>query len=212
MKELVFYFDPISPFVHLAFERLPQVLAGCSHVVEYRPVLLAGMLQHWGQKGPAEVEPKRAWTLRHVHWLAQQQGTALDTPALHPFNPLPLLRLALASSADMRPNRRVVQALLRHVWVGGADASDPARLAALTQEIAPVLDPAGPAVKQALRQHTEAAVQAGVFGVPSITCDGRLFWGLDALPMLREAMTGGAWFEGPAWAREGQPRQGVHRR
>jgi 2-hydroxychromene-2-carboxylate isomerase len=112
----------------------------------------------------------------------------------------------------MRPNRRVVQALLRHVWVGGADASDPARLAALTQEIAPVLDPAGPAVKQALRQHTEAAVQAGVFGVPSITCDGRLFWGLDALPMLREAMTGGAWFEGPAWAREGQPRQGVHRR
>jgi 2-hydroxychromene-2-carboxylate isomerase len=79
-EELVFYFDPISPFAYLAFERLPQVLAGCSHVVEYRPVLLAGMLQHWGQKGPAEVEPKRAWTLRHVHWLAQQQGTALDTP------------------------------------------------------------------------------------------------------------------------------------
>lgn len=212
MKELVFYFDPISPFVHLAFERLPQVLAGCSYVVEYRPVLLAGLLQHWGQKGPAEVEPKRAWTLRHVHWLAQQQGTALDTPVLHPFNPLPLLRLALASSADMRPNRRVVQALLRHVWVGGADASDPARLEAMTEEIAPVLDPASPAVKQALRQHTEAAVQAGVFGVPTITCDGRLFWGLDALPMLRDAMTGGTWFEGQAWAREGQPRQGVRRR
>ena len=118
------------------------------------------MLQHWGQKGPAEVEPKRTWTLRHVHWLAQQQGTELDTPAVHPFNPLPLLRLALASSADMRPNRRVMQALLRHVWVGGADASDPARLAALTQEIAPVLDPAGPAVKQALREHTCGAACA----------------------------------------------------
>lgn len=67
MKSLVFHFDPISPFAYLAFERLPQVLVGCSYVVEYRPVLLAGLLQHWGQKGPAEVEPKRAWTFRQVH-------------------------------------------------------------------------------------------------------------------------------------------------
>jgi 2-hydroxychromene-2-carboxylate isomerase len=169
MKELVFYFDPISPFAYLAFERLPQVLEGCSYAVEYRPVLLAGCCSTGARRARPKIEPKRAWTFRQVHWLAQQQGTALDTPAQHPFNPLPLLRLALASSADMRPNRRVVQALLRHVWVGGADASDPARLAALTQEIAPVLDPAGPAVKQALREHTEAAVQAGVFGVPSIS-------------------------------------------
>ena len=47
---------------------------------------------------------------------------------MHPFNPLPLLRLALACG----PNRRVVEALMRHVWLGGADAADPARLAALT--------------------------------------------------------------------------------
>ncbi len=211
MKSLVFHFDPLSPFAYLAFERLPQVLVGCSHVVEYRPLLLAGLLQHWGQKGPAEVEPKRAWTFRHVHWLAQQQGIPLDTPPVHPFNPLPLLRLALASSADMCPNRRVVQALMRHVWVGAADPCDPDRLDLLTREIAPVLDPGSPAIKQALRDHTEAAVRSGVFGVPSIECDGRLFWGLDALPMLRDAMTGGAWFDGPAWALEGQPRPGVRR-
>ena len=47
MKSLVFHFDPISPFAYLAFERLPQVLVGCSYAVEYRPVLLAGLLQHW---------------------------------------------------------------------------------------------------------------------------------------------------------------------
>jgi predicted Fe-S protein YdhL (DUF1289 family) len=108
---LVFHFDFISPFAYLAFERLPQVLQGCSYAVEYRPVLFAGLLQHWGQKGPAEIEPKRAWTFRQVHWLAQQHGVALDTPAEHPFNPLPLLRLALACSADHRPNRRVVEAI-----------------------------------------------------------------------------------------------------
>ena len=212
MQRLVFTFDFISPFAYLAFERLPQVLQGCSYEVQYRPVLFAGLLQHWGQKGPAEVEPKRAFTFRHVHWLAQHHGVALDTPATHPFNPLPLLRLALACSADHRPNRRVVEALFHHAWRGGGDAVAPDRLAALAQALAPVHDPAAPAVKQALRDHTDAAVAEGLFGVPTFTLQGRHFWGLDALPMLRDALTGGAWFQGPAWDDEGAPRPGLVRR
>jgi 2-hydroxychromene-2-carboxylate isomerase len=207
MKPLVFRFDFISPFAYLAFERLPQVLQGCSHAVEYRPLLFAGLLEQWGQKGPAEIEPKRAWTLRHVHWLAQQHGIALDTPAVHPFNPLPLLRLALACG----PNRRVVETIFRHVWVGGMDAVDAQRVAALRAALSPAIDPEGDEVKRALRQHTEEALAAGVFGVPDIELEGRHFWGLDALPMLRDALQGGAWFDGPAWQREGQPRPGIQR-
>jgi 2-hydroxychromene-2-carboxylate isomerase len=207
MKRLVFWFDPVSPFAYLAFERLPQVLEGCSYEVEYRPVLFAGLLKHWGQKGPAEIEPKRAWTFRHVHWLAHEHGIPLDTPALHPFNPLPLLRLALATG----PNRRVVEAVLRHAWQGGADANDAARLAALRERLEPARDPDGDEVKAELRRNTEAALQQGVFGVPSIELDGRLFWGLDALPMVAAALRGAAWFDGPAWAREGAPRPGVVR-
>ncbi len=208
MKRIVFHFDPISPFAYLAFERLPQVLAGCSYEVEYRPVLFAGLLQHWGTKGPAEVEPKRAWTFRHVAWLAQHDGIVLQTPAVHPFNPLPLLRLALACG----PNRRVVQALFHHVWVGGADAMDAARLQDLTAELAPSRDPAGDDVKRELRQATEAAIAMGIFGVPSFELDGRLFWGLDALDMLRDALQGGAWFDGPDWAAAAVPPPGVVRR
>jgi 2-hydroxychromene-2-carboxylate isomerase len=212
MKPLVFHFDFVSPYAWLAFERLPQVLQGCSYAVEYRPLLFAGLLQHWGNVGPAEIEPKRAWTFRQVHWLAAQHGIAIDTPAQHPFNPLPLLRLALACSEDMRPNRRTVEALFRHAWVGGADANDPARLAALTADLAPTHDPAGDAVKAALRRHTDAAAAAGIFGVPTIELEGRHFWGLDALPMVRDALLQGGWFDGPAWEREGAPRPGVKRR
>jgi 2-hydroxychromene-2-carboxylate isomerase len=211
MKRIVFHFDVISPFAWLAFERLPQVLQGCSYEVEYRPVLLAALLQHWGQKGPAEIEPKRAWTFRHVHWLAAQHGIVLDTPAVHPFNPLPLLRLGLAAAPGLQPNRRVVEALLRHVWQGGADAADPERLAALTAQLAPPLDPAGDEVKAELRRLSQEAVAAGIFGVPAFTLEGRHFWGLDALEMLRDALLGGAWFDGPGWEREGAPRPGVRR-
>lgn len=212
MKHLVFYFDVISPFAYLAFERLPQALEGISHEVEYRPVLFAGLLQHWGNLGPAEIEPKRAWTFRHVNWLAASHGIRLDTPAAHPFNPLPLLRLGLASAADFRPNRRVVEALFQHVWHGGGDPADAQRLAALSAQLVPVHDPAGAAVKQALRENTEAALAAGVFGVPSVEVEGRHFWGLDALPMLRDGLTGGAWFDGPGWEAQGLPRAAVVRK
>ena len=207
MKRIAFHFDPISPFAYLAFERLPQVLAGCSYEVAYRPVLFAGLLQHWGTKGPAEVEPKRAWTFRHVAWLAQRHGIAMQTPAVHPFNPLPLLRLAVACG----PNRHVVEALFRHVWLGGADPTDAARLAELTATLAPPRDPAGADVKAELRQATDGAIAAGIFGVPTFELDGRLFWGVDALDMLRDALLGDAWFEGPDWAAAAAARPGVVR-
>lgn len=207
MRRLTFWFDVVSPFAHLAFERLPEALQGVSYEVEYRPVLFAGLLKHWGQKGPAEIEPKRAWTFRHVQWLAHTHGIALDTPLRHPFNPLPLLRLLVAAG----PNRRSVEAVLRHVWQGGADALEPERVAALTAALAPQRDPASEDVKAELRAATEAALARGVFGVPTIELDGRLFWGFDALPVVAAALKGDAWFDGPAWAREGAHREGVIR-
>lgn len=227
MKRITFWFDVISPYAYLAFDALPQALEGISHAVDYRPMLFAGALQHWGQKGPAEIEPKRQWTFRQAHWLAHRQGLRLQTPAQHPFNPLALQRLAVAcapllaaqpeagealhASPAPGPNRRVVQALFQHVWEGGGDANDPARLAALHTLLAPARDPTSAEVKAALRANTEEAVAAGVFGVPSFACGGRLYWGQEALPMLRAALMGDAWFDGPAWEREGAPRPGLKR-
>ena len=212
MKQLTFWFDPISPFAYLAFERLPQALAGLSIDVSYRPVLFAGLLHHWGQKGPAEIEPKRAWTFRQVHWLADQHGIPIDTPARHPFNPLALLRLLQACAPNGgTPNRRACELVLRHIWLGGGDANDAARLAALTAELAPPLGGDEDRVKQALKDATAEALARGVFGVPTVEVDGRLFWGLDALPMLAGYLRQEPWFDGPAWDREGAPREGLKR-
>jgi 2-hydroxychromene-2-carboxylate isomerase len=213
MKTLTFWFDPVSPYAYLAFEHLPQALEGCSYVVDYRPLLFAGLLGHWGQLGPAEIEPKRAWTFRQVAWQAHQLGIPLDVPAQHPFNPLALLRLSLASAAPAGlPNRRVVELVMRHAWRGGADANDAQRLRGLHDAVAPLRDPAGDVVKAELRAHTDVAIERGVFGVPTIELDGRLFWGLDALPMVRAALLGDPWFEGPAWDAAARPPPGVVRK
>ena len=215
MKTITFYFDPISPYAALAFEHLPEALVGLSYEVEYRPVLFAALLHALGQKGPAEIEVKRQWTFRQIAWKAHQLGVTMQIPAQHPFNPLPLLRLAWASAeAGRTPNRRVVEAIFRHVWRGeGADANDATRLDALRQDLTPQQDPASEAVKEALRTATEQALTAGVFGVPTFEVDGKLFWGLDALPMLAAYLGGDPWFDGDGdWDAAAKPRPGIARR
>jgi 2-hydroxychromene-2-carboxylate isomerase len=213
MKPLTFWFDVVSPYAWLAFDRLPQALEGCSHSVQYRPILFAGLLHVWGQKGPAEIGPKRAWTYRQVRWLAHCQGTRLDLPLPHPFNPLALQRLAIACAGALgTPNRRVVQALFEHVWHGGGDPNDPARLRELRTLLNPADDPEDPAIKQRLRDETGAAAAAGVFGVPTFGLDDRLFWGADALGMLRAAILGDAWFDGPDWEACANQPAGIERR
>ncbi|MCB2070467.1 MAG: DsbA family protein, partial [Ottowia sp.] len=98
-------------------------------------------------------------------------------------------RLAWACARVGTPNRYQCETIFRHVWTTGADAEDAGRLATLTAQLAPVHDPAADTVKQRLRAETDAAVAADVFGVPTFAVDGRLFWGLDALPMLRAHLT-----------------------
>ena len=165
MKHITFYLDFISPYAYLAFEQLPQALIGHSYSVSYKPVLFAALLKHHGQLGPAEMAGKRDWTYRQVLWLAQRHGLDLQLPKTHPFNPLALLRLAVACDADGLPNRYVCETVLRHVWRGGAEASDPQRLQTLTRQLEPRRDAQSDEVKAQLKAHTAEALVLGVFGV-----------------------------------------------
>lgn len=213
MQHIRFYFDPISPYAALAFEHMPEALTGLSYSVEYVPILFAALLKAGGQKGPAEIPGKRAWTYRQVAWQAHRLQLPLQLPAQHPFNPLALLRLAWAcAEPGTTPNRYVVERVFRHVWrADGADATDAQRLAQLTQELAPVQDPEGEAVKQALRTATEAALAAGVFGVPTFELQGRLFWGLDSLDMVAASLRGDPWFDSGPWDAAAVLPEGVRR-
>lgn len=210
MKPITCWLDFISPYAYLAFEHLPVALQGLSYRVDYRPVLFAGLLKHHGQLGPAEIPGKRTWTYRQVQWLARTHGTPLDLPAAHPFNPLGLLRLAVACGRDGLANRYVCETVFRHAWRGGADAADAARLQALSAQLAPARDPSGDEVKAELKANTDAAIAAGLFGVPTFTVDDQVFWGFDALPLLRAWLEGDAWFADPRWMHAGD-RPGAQR-
>ncbi|HPH12387.1 MAG TPA: 2-hydroxychromene-2-carboxylate isomerase [Burkholderiaceae bacterium] len=208
MKHITFYFDFISPFAALAFEQLPLTLMGQSYGVTYKPILFAALLKHHGQLGPAEIMPKRDWTYRHVQWLAHSLGQEFQLPAAHPFNPISLLRLAVATNAQGTPNRYVTETIFHHIWRGGADATDAGRLATLVAKLAPPREINADDVKAQLKSNTDEALALGLFGVPTFLVDEKAFWGLDALPMLRDYLIGDDWFSGPAWHLAGQVPQG----
>ncbi len=199
MKHITFYLDFISPYAYLAFERLPVALQGLSYQVTYKPVLFAAMLNHYGQLGPAEIAPKRTWTYRQMLWLAREHGVPMQAPASHPFNPIGLLRLALACGAEGNCNRYVAETIFRHVWTTGHEAGDTQRLGLLSEQLQPARLATCDAVKAELKSNTDAAIAAGIFGVPSMQVDQDLFWGLDALPMLRQRLMDDPWFAQSAW-------------
>ena len=212
MKTITCYLDFISPYAYLAFEALPKSLMGVSHRMVYKPVLFAGMLKHHGQLGPAEIVGKREWTYRQVLWQAKQLGVAMDMPQSHPFNPLALLRLATACDVGGAPNRFACEKIFRHVWCSGQDATDAQGLAALTADLQPQADVASDAVKQQLKANTDEAIALNLFGVPSFVVDGQVFWGNDALPMLRACLQGDPWFQSPDWTGVAQLPVGVQRK
>jgi 2-hydroxychromene-2-carboxylate isomerase len=218
MKQLTFSFDPISPFAYLAFMQLPRALQGLSYSVTYRPVLFAAMLKAHGQLGPAEIAPKRDWTFRHISYLAHAMRIALAMPPEHPFNPLPFLRLLIASDASGLglPNRHACEVILQHIWHEEPHIMSANRVLSPTvcTEILDLTEAHmnSESTKQLLRAHTDAAISEGCFGVPTIRVDDKNFWGLDALPMLRAYLQGDdAWFNTGQWDAAAALPQGVQR-
>jgi len=202
------YFDFISPFAYLQGERLATELPGVA--VRCKPVLFAGILAAHAHKGPAEIPAKRTFTYRHVVWQAKRLGIPLKFPHEHPFNPLALLRLAIA--CDSRAD--AVQRIFRFVWRDGRLPDLPIEWAELAHDLGlPDAEQriATPAVKDELRRNTDEAIARGVFGVPTLAVGGVLFWGADATAMAADYIAAGCRFDDPEYARVAALPEGARR-
>ena len=191
MASLDLFCDFISPYAYLGWTQIHALAARHGRKVRPVPVLFAALLDHSGTLGPAEIPAKRAYIFKDTLRTARSLGVPFGAPPSHPFNPLLALRVATAD-----PSRAVVDALFRAVWGGGGGVETEAA-------VARALDAAGlpataliaratePAIKQQLREVTDAAIAAGVFGVPTVIADGELFWGVDSFAHLERFLAGG---------------------
>jgi 2-hydroxychromene-2-carboxylate isomerase len=194
MKDLNFFFDFLSPFSYFAWTKLELLKKEKSLNVHYYPVALGPILNHWGIKGPGEVEPKREYLLKQCLRYAHQNRLEFTTPKTHPFNSLYALRLALKGVAgDLQP--QVIGALWKAGWQKRIDMAEPEELlAALRAEGLPADELYEKSflkeAKVELKQNIQAALSKGVFGVPAMVVRDELFWGADSLPDLMSYIEG----------------------
>lgn len=190
--EVTWYFDPISPYVYLQLPDLDRLPPGIH--VRPVPVLLAGLLKHWGTKGPAELPAKRLHTYRQCAWLAQSRKLAFQMPPRHPFNPLGALRLLCA----LGPTVEQARIASRFVFERGGDPSTPEGMRELGKELG-VTEPealaSDPSIKDRLRHNTDEALAHGVWGVPTFLVGEELFWGADSFPMMLDYLRDPGIFE-----------------
>jgi 2-hydroxychromene-2-carboxylate isomerase len=195
-SRLVWYFDFISPYSYLQFEAYPELVASA----ELRPLLFAGLLNHWGNKGPAELPAKRLQTYRHTYWMAGQHGIAMKYPPAHPFNPIPALRLAIALECGYA----AIKTIFEFIWMEGRSTADEwpalAERLGLSRAQADAMI-AAPRVKEALAANGRAAIARGVYGVPTFDTGKALFWGLDATDMLLDYLEHPDVFDDPEMRR-----------
>jgi 2-hydroxychromene-2-carboxylate isomerase len=213
---LDFYFDYISHNAYLAWTQVHALAERHGRTVHPIPVVFGALLGRWGQLGPAEVRPKAWWMVRDVARKAMRLGVPLSPPHSHPFRPL--LALRVTCQVDQPALRRaLVDALFRATWVDALDVTAP-------EVVASVADAAGldgrtlvdgaaqPATKERLHALTDAAVERGVFGVPTVIAGGELFWGFDDFPNLDDFLAGDDPLAGYDWARWRAVRPSVERR
>lgn len=178
------YYDFISPYAYLQSTRLKQL--DTARAIECVPVLFAGLLNHWGQLGPAEIAPKRKWTFRDVVWQAEQSNIEFKLPEFHPFNPLPLLRLAIVLKNDLQ----AVQRIFRFVWVEGNVPQNDAAFDALLRDFnVSRAQLARAEIKDQLKSNGQRALDHDIFGVPSLHVDGEVFWGHQATDMALQRLS-----------------------
>jgi 2-hydroxychromene-2-carboxylate isomerase len=193
-RRVDFYFDYLSGYAYFGWLRIQEICDRRAIELSLHPVLFAALLNHWGSVGPAEVPPRRAWVYRDGFRYAALNGIELACPKFHPFNPLLALRMSLSEVAGSE-QRRVVKTLFDEGWGKGIDIGS-------KEELVAALNRAGldgtalasqaeqDSAKRALRRETDAALDRGVFGVPTMIVGDELFWGSDRMDHLELHLDG----------------------
>jgi 2-hydroxychromene-2-carboxylate isomerase len=192
-----FLFDFGSPNAYLSHRVIPAIEARTGARFTYEPVLLGGVFKATGNRSPMEafggIRNKLAYERRETERFVARHGLTRFAMNPHfPVNTLLIMRGAVAART-LGVFEPYVEAVFVAMWEQGLKMDDPA-VAGATLEAAGL--PAegllaatqDAAVKERLMADTAAAVEAGVFGLPSFFVGQEMWFGKDRLRDLEEAI------------------------
>ncbi len=192
--ELIFWFDLHSPWAFLAARRIDAIAERHKAAVIWRPFQLPRLIERINGRRP--LEENEAF----VNWFQQdlQDWAGIEDVAIryHPQYPLPnsrALRTCLYGGDQGRPNALAL-ALFKAYWQNEEDISD---LGVIERVAAAAgFDGAAAAAaatdrqyKARLEANTDAAIERGLFGTPTVECGEKLFFGFDRLQLLERHLS-----------------------
>lgn len=192
IKQVEFYYDYGSPTAYLAWTQLPAICARHGAELIYRPMLLGGVFKATGNATPVRIEAKRAWLFEDLARYIARYGVRFEMNPHFIINTLSIMRGALWAQAE-NCLEEFNRAMFEAVWVDRRNMADPA-------EIANVVAQSGldaermfaaiqqPEIKIALIAATDAAVERGVFGAPTMFVGDEMHFGQDRLEWVERAL------------------------
>lgn len=192
-------FDFVSPNAYLVWQPLRALAARRDATIEITPAFLGGMHKLTGNAPPfirdAEVKGKNAYAdLEMRRFIAKHGLHRFRMNPRFPFNSVNLLRMLVSLGDEDR--MRMIEALSPAIWEQELDVGDGAAVAAVLT--AAGFDAAAlaaraqdPAIKQALIDNTERAVERGVFGIPTFFVGREMFFGKERLGQIEEMLGNG---------------------
>ncbi|ATW02630.1 2-hydroxychromene-2-carboxylate isomerase [Sphingorhabdus sp. YGSMI21] len=196
-KTIELIFDFVSPNAYLIWQPLKALAEKHGAAIEITPAFLGGMHKLTGNAPPfirdAEVKGKNEYAMLELGRFVKKHGLSKFKMNPHfPFNTITLLRMLVALPAETRVE--LIELLLPPIWEDGLDVTDAETLGKILQDggfdaadlLAQTQDPA---IKQALIDNTENAVERGAFGIPTIYIDGEMYFGKERLGQIDEQLS-----------------------
>ena len=183
-RTVLYYFAPQSPWSYLGHARLVDLLARSRREVAVLPVDYGRIFPQSGGLPLAKRAPQRqAYRLVELKRFAEHLGLALNPqPRYFPVDATPSARLITAAAMAL------AGAVLAACWREERDIASDATLAELLEECdlpaERLAESRGADTQARYDAHTQAALDAGVFGAPTYVIDGELFWGQDRLDFV----------------------------
>lgn len=201
-ERIEFCFDLSSPWTCLAFHNIRPMAKELGVGIRWTPILVGGVFNAVNQ---AMYETRQAGgpKIRHgakilKDWAAWS-GVEMNFPSpYHPLKSVHAMRAASALEDDQPLLERFAEAAFHAYFVEQRNLDDPAEVAQVAAAIG--LDGAAlmertqtPEIKDRLRANTQALIDRGGYGSPSIFVDGTdMYFGNDQLPLVKRAIKHGA--------------------
>jgi len=189
---LPFYFDYACPWAYLGSCRVESYFRDLGVEIDFRPVSLRVLYEPSADGAPAPKlgERKRSNYANDLrHWVEMIGAeVAASQPKERPDTSL-LLRAALVAK-DAGRFREFHYPAYRARWAEARDVAEPSVVRSLLDAAgldaeAALARASSRELEQRLESESRAAVEKGVFGVPTIFVGDEMFWGNDRFELVR---------------------------